>query len=219
MQTPGCAPFFDDADSARPLSTFGDIHPADNASSFDTPNVRLMKPTKAVESTMIPGVTWGELLARDGRATTPFCITYTGEHDEPLTNPVLSMSIDAHPSTAERLPYTAANYLYRSVKRIHPLGKESKFTDSLRGGGTGLTSNFRCSSRRRAPAPKSSGWDSSYSSIPNGAFDPSLKRTCLQQQLYQKSRIARRSFSVEPAVGICGGWENPGLASVQTWGM
>jgi hypothetical protein len=35
-------------------------------------------------------------------------------------------------------PFISADNLYSSLRRVHPLGKEAKFSESLRGQGTGF---------------------------------------------------------------------------------
>ena len=85
-------------------------------------------------------------------------------------------------------------------------GKEAKFSESLRGAGTGMTSNYKAKRRiqkRTAAQPKA--WDSSFASMPCSIFDRTMCKAALQQSVYKLSRDTRHSFTSEPAAGICGG--------------
>eukprot|EP00960_Hanusia_phi_P046059 757593-Hanusia_phi.AAC.3 len=84
-----------------------------------------------VESTGIPGVGWGELLARAGRVEIlpmqQLAVNITGEgKGERAKMQRRSREVQLH--LCEELP-PAPQY----ARYVHPLGKEQKFLSSLRG--------------------------------------------------------------------------------------
>jgi len=112
----------DDFDSVRPTSAFGDFQ---NLATVDAP--RTADVMRRCESTCIPGITWAELLARDRRGQTPFI----------FSQDLLGLSLVAPQHSAALNSFAAPNYMYSSIRRVHPLGREAKFAESLRGGSTG----------------------------------------------------------------------------------
>ena len=155
---------------------------------------------------------WGELLARDRRGHTPLSAPTLWRTAEDGINPEssLTLSLVEPQSSALSTQFLAADYLYTNIRRVHPLGKEAKFSMSLRGEGSGLTSNYRV--KRRAK-PQQKAWDASFAAMPCRLFDPFASATALQQNAYKDVRKSRLSFTCVPAKGITKGWEKPPKSS------
>lgn len=155
---------------------------------------------------------WGELLARDRRGHAPLIAPTLWRTEEDGINPEssLALSLVEPQSSALSTQFLAADYLYTNIRRVHPLGKEAKFSMSLRGEGSGLTSNYRV--KRRAK-PQQKAWDASFAVMPCRPFDPFASATALQQDSYKHVRQSRRSFTCVPAKGITKGWEKPPKSS------
>lgn len=159
------------------------------------------------------GVGWGELLARDRRCHTPLNVPNSWKTvlDGSLQRePSIALSLVEPQSSISQEQFLAPDYLYSSIRRVHPLGKEAKFSTSLRGAGSGLTSNYKVKARAK---PQQKAWDSSFAVMQCSPFDPSASATALRNEIYKEARQSRSSFTIVPARGITKGWEKPPKSS------
>ena len=145
------------------------------------------KPVRRVcESSGIPGVSWGTLLALPGFE----CLDVGGGR----------MRFRVAPDAATARLRTA---------RLHPLGKEASFLEGLRGGDTagggGGQLGPAATVMRRPPHHRRREWDGSAVLVP-GLLSQSPAAAVFRQGLYSRSRDSRVSWTVEPALGISTGW-------------